>query len=135
MMYLDVIKKSSMIPLFSFLLILYISLCYDPVPIYSSENSSLLANSNLLENSPSVNIPNNMTHDTDLEVMDKSMTVSEYDALKSCSSDTDKKPNSIEYLYYFNCGNILSNQNGNQTIREFTLFINENSSIPIASNG
>lgn len=138
MMHIDVIKKSSVILLFSFLMILYVSLYYLPVPVYSSDNSSLLANSNSLENSPPIiNIPttNNMTNSTDQKFMDKSITASEYDALKNCSPDTDKKPNSIEYLYYFNCGNILPNNNGNQTIREFTLFINENSSIPIASNG
>jgi len=70
------------------------------------------------------------------EITDNSLSSVEYDKIKNCSPDTDKKPTSIEYLTYFNCGNILlSNTNDNQTIREFTLFVNENSSIPIASNG
>ena len=67
-----------------------------------------------------------------------SISAEEYDKLKNCSEDTDKKPTSIEYLTYFNCGHILpnsSNTKDNQTVREFTLFIEENSSVPIASNG
>jgi len=65
----------------------------------------------------------------------------EYDKIKNCSPDTDKKPSSIEYLTYFNCGHIKSNSSTisdariNQTVREFTLIIEENQSIPIASNG
>ena len=67
----------------------------------------------------------------------------EYDKIKNCSPDTDKKPSSIEYLTFFNCGHIKSNSNPpttgddrtNQTVREFTLIIEENQSIPIASNG
>ncbi|TVP40873.1 multicopper oxidase domain-containing protein [Candidatus Nitrosocosmicus arcticus] len=61
-----------------------------------------------------------------------------YDKLKNCNEDTDKKPTSNEYLTYFNCGHVLpnnSNTKDNQTIREFTLFIKENSSVPIVSNG
>lgn len=67
----------------------------------------------------------------------KSLTVSEYDKLKNCTTETDKRPTSIEYLTFFNCGHIVSNHNNSesQTTREFTLIVSENSSIPIASNG
>ena len=51
----------------------------------------------------------------------------------------DKKPSSIEYLTFFNCGHIKSSSTtgdgNNQTVREFTLIIEENQCIPIASNG
>ncbi|MDF0681888.1 MAG: multicopper oxidase domain-containing protein [Candidatus Nitrosocosmicus sp.] len=72
----------------------------------------------------------------------KTLSASEYDKIKNCTSDTDKRPTSIEYLTFFNCGHVNSYSNNsnskpNETIttREFTLFIDENSSIPIASNG
>ncbi|MDR4492719.1 multicopper oxidase domain-containing protein [Candidatus Nitrosocosmicus agrestis] len=70
-----------------------------------------------------------------------SLTVSEYDKFKNCAMDTDKRPTSIEYLTFFNCGHVISEiknnskNSFNQTTREFTLIIDENSSIPIASNG
>ena len=67
-----------------------------------------------------------------------SISVEEYDKIKNCNEDTDKRPTSIEYLTFFNCGQILRNESDmkdNQTIREFTLYIKENSSVPIASNG
>jgi FtsP/CotA-like multicopper oxidase with cupredoxin domain len=67
----------------------------------------------------------------------RSLTVSEYDKIKNCTTDTDKRPTSIEYLTFFNCGHLVSDDNNNesQTTREFTLILSENSSIPIASNG
>lgn len=84
----------------------------------SSTNNSSLSNNNGDNNDP--------------------ISVEEYDKIKNCSGDTDKRPTSIEYLTFFNCGHILTNDNNiedNQTIREFTLYIKENSSVPIASNG
>ncbi|HET6588643.1 MAG TPA: multicopper oxidase domain-containing protein [Candidatus Nitrosocosmicus sp.] len=74
-------------------------------------------------------------------VYNRSLTVSEYDKFKNCAMDTDKRPTSIEYLTFFNCGHVISEiknnskNSFNQTTREFTLIIDENSSIPIASNG
>lgn len=72
----------------------------------------------------------------------KSLSVEDYDKLKNCTTDTDKRPTSIEYLTFFNCGRITAedknsgyNNSENETTREFTLIIDENSSIPIASNG
>jgi FtsP/CotA-like multicopper oxidase with cupredoxin domain len=72
----------------------------------------------------------------------KSLSISDYDKLKNCTTDTDKRPTSLEYLTFFNCGHIITdtknssnNINKNQTTREFTLIISENRSIPIASNG
>ena len=37
------------------------------------------------------------------------ISTEKYDKIKNCSPDTDKKPSSIEYLTFFNCGHIKSN--------------------------
>ncbi len=70
---------------------------------------------------------------------ENSISIEEYDKMKNCSTDNDKKPSSIEYLTFFNCGHIkpnnTSDDGNNQTVREFTLIMEENKSIPIASNG
>jgi FtsP/CotA-like multicopper oxidase with cupredoxin domain len=60
--------------------------------------------------------------------------VQDYDKLKNCSTDLSKRPTSIEYLTHFNCGRVLEGDNG-QTIREFTLIINENQNITISNDG
>src|SRR5262245_33599830 len=60
-----------------------------------------------------------------------SISAEEYDKLKNCSPDLSKRPTSIEYLTYFNCGHVSKNENG-QTVREFTLIVNENQKIPIS---
>ncbi|HKR73989.1 MAG TPA: multicopper oxidase domain-containing protein [Candidatus Nitrosocosmicus sp.] len=89
-----------------------------PTQNHSSKNNSLVTN-------------NNNTHQN-------LISTENYDKLKNCNEDTNKKPTSIEYLTFFNCGHVLLNNStirDNQTIREFTLFIEENSSVPIASNG
>jgi manganese oxidase len=61
----------------------------------------------------------------------------EYDQEKNCATDLDKHPTSIEYLTYFNCGRVMTEQgtNDSQTIREFTLIIEKNKTIPISSQG
>jgi hypothetical protein len=56
------------------------------------------------------------------------MSVHQYDKLKNCTLNLSKRPNSIEYLTYFNCGHI-SEGNGT-TLRDFTLIIEENQKIP-----
>lgn len=67
----------------------------------------------------------------------KSLSVSEYDKIKNCTTETSKRPTSNEYLTFFNCGHVTSGDKNNesQTTREFTLIVSENSTIPIASNG
>lgn len=61
----------------------------------------------------------------------------EYDQEKNCATDLDKRPTSIEYLTYFNCGRIMTEHgtNDSQTIREFTLIVEENKTIPISNQG
>lgn len=61
----------------------------------------------------------------------------EYDQEKNCATDLDKHPTSIEYLTYFNCGRIIPEEKTetNQTIREFTLLVEENKTIPISHQG
>ncbi|HXW11111.1 MAG TPA: multicopper oxidase domain-containing protein [Nitrososphaeraceae archaeon] len=45
-----------------------------------------------------------------------------------------KRPTSIEYLTYFNCGHVLKDATG-KTVRQFTLIIEENQKIPITYEG
>ena len=61
----------------------------------------------------------------------------EYDQEKNCATDLDKHPTSIEYLRYFNCGRIIPEEKTktNQMIREFTLLVEENKTIPISHQG
>ena len=60
------------------------------------------------------------------------LSVQDYDKQKNCTADLDKRPTSIEYLTHFNCGKISQGVNG-QTIREFTLVIEENQNITISN--
>lgn len=62
------------------------------------------------------------------------ISVEAYDKAKNCASDLSKLPTSIEYLTYFNCGHVSKESNG-QTIRDFTLVIQENQKIPISNEG
>ena len=64
----------------------------------------------------------------------KSVSVQDYDVMKSCTTDRSKKPTSIEYLTFFNCGRVSELQNG-QTVREFTLIATENQSIEVMDGG
>lgn len=61
-------------------------------------------------------------------------SVEDYDMQKKCTTDLDKRPTSIEYLTHFNCGRVSQGENG-QTIREFTLIIEENQNITISNAG
>jgi FtsP/CotA-like multicopper oxidase with cupredoxin domain len=61
-------------------------------------------------------------------------SVKDYDIQKNCTADLSKRPTSIEYLTHFNCGRVLQDENG-QTIREFTLVIEENQNITISNAG
>ena len=105
---------------------------YENSQINSTSNSLSGSHGNLVNDGSLVtSTPNNTNKDL--------ISTEEYDKIKNCSPDTDKKPSSIEYLTFFNCGHIKSNSTtgdgNNQTVREFTLIIEENQSIPIASNG
>lgn len=62
------------------------------------------------------------------------ISVEDYDKAKHCASDLSKQPTSIEYLTYFNCGHVSKESDG-QTIRDFTLVIEEDQEIPISTNG
>ena len=64
----------------------------------------------------------------------KSVSVEDYDVIKNCTTDRSKKPTSIEYLTFFNCGRVSESQNG-QTVREFTLIARENQSIEVMDGG
>ena len=64
----------------------------------------------------------------------KSVSVEDYDVMKNCTTDRSKKPTSIEYLTFFNCGRVSESQGG-QTVREFTLIATENQSIEVMDGG
>jgi FtsP/CotA-like multicopper oxidase with cupredoxin domain len=64
----------------------------------------------------------------------KSVSVEDYDVMRNCTTDRSKKPTSIEYLTFFNCGRVSESQNG-QTVREFTLIATENQSIEVMDGG
>ena len=62
----------------------------------------------------------------------------EYDRLKNCTRDTDKRPDSIEYLTHFNCGRVSQTtaaDGSKTTLREFTIIVRENQQIPISDQG
>ena len=65
---------------------------------------------------------------------DAFLSVVDYDKQKNCTADLDKRPTSIEYLTHFNCGKVSQGENG-QTIREFTLIIEENQNVTISNAG
>jgi hypothetical protein len=54
--------------------------------------------------------------------------------MKNCTTDFDKRPTSIEYLTYFNCGRVSTEDDG-RTLREFTLIVKENQTVPISNEG
>lgn len=62
------------------------------------------------------------------------LSVRDYDKQKNCTTDLDKRPTSIEYLTHFNCGRVSEGSNG-QTIRDFTLIVEENHNITISNTG
>jgi len=62
------------------------------------------------------------------------ISTQEYDKIKNCTTDPSKKPTSVEYLTYFNCGHISKDENG-RTVRQFTLIVQENQKIPISYEG
>jgi FtsP/CotA-like multicopper oxidase with cupredoxin domain len=61
----------------------------------------------------------------------------DYDKEKNCATDLDKQPTSLEYLTYFDCGRVIPKEEtkDNQTVREFTLIVDENITIPISGEG
>jgi manganese oxidase len=70
--------------------------------------------------------------------INSNQSAEEYDKLKNCTTDTDKQPNSIEYLTHFNCGRVsqTTTADGNKTtLREFTIIVRENQQIPISDQG
>jgi len=156
--------------LVAFIAVYFLSFSFSLYPIMATDNNnnSLTTFQGLIhENSQINSTPNSLLDlgSQNSSVNNSSLVTSnntsknlisteEYDKIKNCSPDTDKKPSSIEYLTFFNCGHIKStsssltaydndddnnnnnnNSRTNQTVREFTLIIEENQSIPIASNG
>ena len=87
--------------------------------------------------SPDFSMPDNASRYYDSS-NSKPISVEGYDQLKNCNADTSKRPSSLEYLTYFNCGRVKVDTlpSGKQQVtREFTLVGMENQSIPIAYNG
>ena len=75
---------------------------------------------------------------SDSSKVNSNQSTEEYDKLKNCTTDTDKRPNSLEYLTHFNCGRVSQTtaaDGGKTTLREFTLIVRENQTIPISDQG
>jgi hypothetical protein len=62
------------------------------------------------------------------------ISVEDYDKMKNCTTDLDKRPTSIEYLTYFNCGRVSTTEDG-RIVREFTLIVEENQTVSISYEG
>ena len=62
------------------------------------------------------------------------LSVSDYDRQKNCTTELNKRPTSKEYLTHFNCGRVSVQENG-QTVREFTLVVEENQNVTISNAG
>ncbi|MDQ6723779.1 MAG: multicopper oxidase domain-containing protein [Thermoproteota archaeon] len=86
-------------------------------PIYSIDNLTSANRNNSNDNS-------NKT----------SISVQNYDNLKSCATDQHTPTNGTSYLTHFSCGHVTILKNGT-TIREFTLISKENVVIPISNTG
>jgi manganese oxidase len=65
---------------------------------------------------------------------DAFLSVADYDKQKNCTTDLTKRPTPIEYLTHFNCGRVSQDENG-QTIREFTLIVEEDQNVTISNAG
>ena len=65
---------------------------------------------------------------------DAFLSVADYDKQKNCTNDLTKKHTSIQYLTHFNCGRVSQDENG-QTIREFTLIVEEDQNVTISNAG
>jgi FtsP/CotA-like multicopper oxidase with cupredoxin domain len=141
--------------LVAFIVVYFLSFSFHPIMATNNlttlqnpidENPQISSTFNSLPHSLSISgSQNNMVNEGSTVAQNSTnknlVSTEEYDKIKNCSPDTAKKPNSIEYLTFFNCGHVDSNSSTisdsriNQTVREFTLIIEENQSIPIASNG
>ncbi len=71
---------------------------------------------------------------SEIETKPKQISAEQYDIVKNCTTQPSKKPSSIEYLTYFNCGHVSKDANG-RTIRQFTLIVQEHQKIPISNEG
>jgi manganese oxidase len=104
--------------------------------IISNVNNTQGSEKNVETSSTSHPIDNKKPHDSNNTLASIAyLSTTDYDNLKNCSTDLDKHPTSIEYLTYFNCGRVSENEDNGQTIREFTLIVDENKTIPISGQG
>ena len=62
-------------------------------------------------------------------------TVLQYDKMKNCINNLSERPNATQYLTYFNCGHVTTNDKTKTTTRQFTLIVEENHTIPISTIG
>jgi FtsP/CotA-like multicopper oxidase with cupredoxin domain len=104
--------------------------------IISNVNNTQGSEKNVETSSTSHPIDNKKPHDSNNTLASIAyLSTTDYDNLKNCATDLDKHPTSIEYLTYFNCGRVSENEDNGQTIREFTLIVDENKTIPISGQG
>ena len=114
--------------LVAFIAVYFLSFSFSLYPIMSTDNNnnSLTTFQGLIhENSQIISTPNSLldlgsqnslVNNSSLVTSNNTsknlISTEEYDKIKNCSPDTAKKPNSIEYLTFFNCGHIRSSSSG-----------------------
>ena len=104
--------------------------------LISNVNDTEGSDKNVETTSTSNSIDNKKSHDNNNTLASIAyLSTTDYDNLKNCATDLDKRPTSIEYITYFNCGRVSENEDNGQTIREFTLIVDENKTIPISGQG
>jgi len=110
--------------LVAFIAVYFLSFSFSLYPIMATDNNnnSLTTFQDLVHQNSQINSTSNSPLDLGSQnssVNNSSLVTSnntsknlisteEYDKIKNCSPDTDKKPSSIEYLTFFNCGHIRS---------------------------
>ena len=104
----------------------------------SDVNSSNIFGKNTMESTESHHVDGNHNSSSNTaSTSARHLSTVDYDKEKNCATDLGKQPTSVDYLTYFNCGRVIPKEetNANQTIREFTLIVDENKTIPISNQG
>ena len=104
--------------------------------LISNVNDTQGSDKNVETTSTSHFLDNTKSHDNNNTLASIAyLSTTDYDNSKNCATDLDKRPTSIEYITYFNCGRVSENEDNGQTIRDFTLIVDENKTIPISGQG
>src|ERR1044072_2403504 len=128
--------------LVAFIVVYFLSFSFHPIMAANNlttlqnpinENPQISSTFNSLPHSLSISgSQNNMVNEGSTVAQNSTnknlVSTEEYDKIKNCSPDTAKKPNSIEYLTFFNCGHVDSNSS---TIADSTMRVTEGDLVKI----